>query len=81
MEESKISFEEQKIFDQEYYQCSAKLATVYLNYYEADRTDRVTYLRKSRTLMLALSRDWDYLGKASKYVAQLRSRLSTYGTY
>lgn len=80
LEESTISFEEQKILDQEYYQCSAKLATVYLNYYEADRTNRVTYLRKARTLMSALSRDWDYLGKARKFVGQLRSRLSVYGS-
>ena len=80
LEESKISFEGQEIFDQEYYQCSAKLATVYLNYYEADRTSRVTYLRKARTLISALYRDWDYLGKARKFVGQLRSRLSVYGS-
>lgn len=80
LEESKISFEEQAISDQEYYQCSAKLATIYLNYYEADKKNRITYLRKSRMLVNALSKNWDYLGKARKYVSQLKTRLNAYGT-
>lgn len=78
LEESKISFDEQNIKDQEYYQCSAKLATVYLNYYDEDRSNRVTYLRKSRSLVGSLNKDWVHLGKARSYVGQLKSRLNIY---
>ena len=77
LEESKISFEEQGLRDQEYYQCAAKLATTYLDYYDLDRIN-LTYLRKSRTLVSTLSREWERLGKARSFVGQLRSRLNAY---
>ena len=79
LEESKISFEEQSIVDQEYYQCTVKLATVYLDYYEGDKPNRIIYLRKSRAIMHNLLQNWDYLGKARSFAGRLRVRLNSYG--
>lgn len=81
LEESKVAFEEQNIEDQEYYQCCTRLGTLYLDYYLQNRTERVAYLRKARTIERALSQKWDYLGKARSHVGQLRTRLKDYGTY
>jgi len=81
LEESRISFEEQRISDQQYYQCCTLLGTVYLNYYLQDRPNRLTYLRKARSVMRMLSQNWDDLGKAQKYATQLRTRLKDYGDY
>ena len=81
LEEAKISFEEQALSDQQYYQCCTRLGTVYLDYYLQDRSDRVAYLRKARSIEHMLSQNWHNLGKARKYAAQLRTRLKDYGNY
>lgn len=79
LEESKISFEEQGIRDKEYFKCSAKLATVYLNYYENNKAERGAYFKKSRIIYLELSKDWDRLGQARTFVGELKQRLIAYG--
>ncbi len=81
LEESKVSFEEQKNNDQQYYQCVTKLGWVYLDYYLQDRENRITYLRKARTISRQLSDDWEFLGKAKHYAGQLRTQLKQYGQY
>lgn len=81
LEESKSSFEEQQMIDQEYYQCVAKLGTIYLDYYIEEKTNRTAYLRKARHLEKKLSADWVYLGKARGFVGQLRIRLQAFGQY
>ena len=81
LEESKISFEEQKIMQQEYYQCAAKLGTLYLDYYIEDKSTRIVYLRKARSIEKNLSAVWNSLGKARTFVGQLKARLQSYGQY
>lgn len=81
LEEGKISFEEQKLSDQQYYQCCTRLGTVYLDYYLEDRPNRVAYLRKARSIERMLSQNWYSLGKAQKHAVQLRTRLKDFGTY
>lgn len=81
LEESKISFEEQKIMQQEYYQCAAKLGTLYLDYYIEDKSARIVYLRKARSIEKNLSAVWNSLGKARTFVGQLKARLQSYGQY
>lgn len=81
LEESKISFEEQGVKDQEYYQCCTRLGTVYLDYYLQDRSTRVTYLRKARHIERMLSQNWGCLGKARSHAGQLRTRLKDFGNY
>lgn len=81
LEESKSSFEEQGIADQEYYQCSTFLGYVYLEYYLQDRPSRISYLRRSRTISRMLSDSWDDLGRARNFAAQLRDKLRSYGNY
>lgn len=81
LEESKTSFEEQHILDQEYYQCATKLGFLYLDYYLQDRGGRVAYLRKSRAIVRLLSENWFDLGKAKSYAGQLRTRVQSYGQY
>lgn len=81
LEEGKISFEEQGLLDQQYYQCCTRLGTVYLDYYLEDRTNRVAYLRKARSIERMLSQNWYSLGKAQKHAGHLRTKLKSYGTY
>ena len=81
LEEGKISFEEQKLFDQQYYQCCTRLGTVYLDYYLQDRSNRVAYLRKARSIERMLSQNWYSLGKAQRHAAELRTRLKDFGNY
>lgn len=81
LEESRASFEDQHIVDQEYYQCVTKLGHIYLDFYLQDRPNRLVYLRKSRSIERELSENWTQLGKARGYVAQLRTLLRPYGTY
>ena len=81
LEESRASFENQHIVDQEYYQCVTKLGHIYLDFYLQDRPNRLVYLRKSRSIERELSENWTQLGKARGYVAQLRTLLRPYGTY
>ena len=81
LEESKTSFEAQRIADQEYYLCSTLLGHVYLDYYLQDRSARVSYLRRSRTISRMLNDNRYELGKAWSFAAQLRNRLSSYGDY
>ena len=81
LEEGKASFEEQQITDQEYYQCVTKLGHIYLDYYLLDRQNRISYLRKSRTISRMLSNNWHDLGKARSHAGQLRVRLQPYGAY
>ena len=81
LEESKISFEEQALSDEQYYQCCTRLGTVYLDYYLQDRFNRVAYLRKARSIERMLSQNWYSLGKARRHAAQLRTRLKDFGEY
>ena len=81
LEESKASFEEQGIIDQEYYQCATKLGHVYLEYYLGDRINRMAYLRKARSISRMLSENWKDLGKARSYAGQLRTALKSYGQF
>ena len=81
LEESKGVFEELKIVDQEYYQCSTLLGQVYLDYYVQDRSSRLSYLRRARAISRMLSDNWDDLGKARRYAGQLRTSLKSYGEY
>lgn len=81
LEESKASFEDQNNNDQQYYQCATKLGWLYLQYYLEDRDNRITYLRKSRTISKMLSDNWDSLGKARSYAGQLRTQLKQYGNF
>ena len=81
LEESKASFEEQSIIEQEYYQCAAKLGTLYLDYYIEDMANRKMYLRKARSIEKSLSSVWGALGKARSFVGQLRVRLRSFGQY
>lgn len=81
LEESKISFENQNIIDQEYYQCATKLGHTYLKFYSQDRMARLTYLRKARSIERMLSENWVNLGRARKYAGQLKSMLCQYGRY
>lgn len=81
LEESKSSFEAQQITDQEYYQCSSLLGTLYLDYYEEDRSSRLVYLRKARTISRMLSDNWHDLGKARNHANQLKIRLGSFGQY
>jgi hypothetical protein len=81
LEESKVSFENQKNDDQQYYQCVTKLGWLYLNYYLENRESRITYLRKARTISRMLSENWESLGKARHHAGQLRVQLTQYGQY
>ena len=81
LEESRASFEDQHLVDQEYYQCVTKLGHLYLNFYLQDRRNRLVYLRKSRSIERMLSDNWTQLGKARSYAAQLKTMLKSYGTY
>ena len=81
LEESKASFENQNIIDQEYYQCATKLGHAYLKFYSQDRMARLTYLRKARSIERMLSENWVNLGRARKYAGQLKSMLFQYGRY
>lgn len=81
LEESKTAFESQGIADQEYYQCSTLLGHVYLDYYLLDRSHRVAYLRRSRTISRMLNENRYELGKAWSFAAQLKDRLKSYGEY
>lgn len=81
LEESKLSFEELNNHDQQYYQCSSQLATLYLEWYKQDRENRKAYLRKAREICKMLSENWGELGKARKYAGQLKTNLRAYGKY
>lgn len=81
LEESKISFEEQHITDQQYYQCTTLLGSVYLEFYLMDRPNRLVYLRKSRSIERMISDNWSALGKARAYAARLKERLKSCGSY
>jgi len=81
LEEGKISFEEQGLSDQQYYQCCTMLGTVYLDYYLEDRPNRLSYLRKARSIERMLSQNRYNLGKAWKHSTQLKERLKQYGNY
>lgn len=81
LEESKTSFEAQHIDDQEYFQCATLLGHVYLDYYLQDRPSRVAYLRRARTISRMLVDNWDYLGRAKSFAAQLRDQLRAYGSF
>lgn len=81
LEESKLSFEEQNNSDQQYYQCVTKLGTLYLKYYQEDRENRITYLRKARAVSKMLTENWADLGKARTYAGQLKTSLKSYGQY
>lgn len=82
LEESKTSFEEQKITDKEYYKCSVKLGHIYLDCYLQDRPNGVSYLRRSRTISRMLSDHWYELDKTARGSAgQLKDRLRPFGKY
>lgn len=81
LEDSKQSFEELNIQDTEYYQCITKLASIYLDYYLKDRSNRLSYLRRARGIDTTLSQDWGYLGKARSHAGQLRTRLQGFGPH
>lgn len=81
LEEAKISFEEQALLDQEYYQCCTMLGSVYLNYFIEDRPNRIAYLKKARAIERMLSQNRYNLGKARRHAAQLRTRLKVFGDY
>lgn len=81
LEESKTSFEEQKITDQEYYQAFTKLGTAYLDFYLLDRPNRIAYLRRARSVNNILMKDRYNLGKAYSHAMQLNTRLKSYGQY
>lgn len=81
LEESKNAFEKLNKIDQEYYQCITKLGTVYLNYYNEDRTRRLQYLRLAREISMSLPKSAKKLGKASSYATQLKFELQKYGSY
>ena len=81
LEESKSSFEELEIKDQEYYQCSTKLGWIYLDYYLQDRSNRLSYLRRARGIMRTLNDNWKDLGRAKIFAGQLKTRLTNYGDY
>lgn len=75
LEESKVSFEEQGIIDQEYYKCSARLGHLYIDYYLQDRSSGGAYLGRARTINRMLSENRYDLGTAYKYACTLRDRL------
>lgn len=81
LEEAKNSFEVQAIADQEYYQCCTKLGFAYLDYYLEERSSRIVYLRKARSIGRMLGQNWYSLEKAQRYAGQLRTRLKEYGEY
>ena len=81
LEESKIAFEKLGSKDQEYYQCITKLGTVYLNYYNEDRTRRLNFLKLAREISISLPKSAKRLGKASSYASQLKFELQKYGSY
>ncbi len=81
LEESKETFEKLNNLDQEYYQCTTKLGTVYLNYYLEDRPKRLHYLRLARQISISLQNSYKKLGKAKIYANQLKQELQKYGTY
>lgn len=82
LEESKVSFEEQNIKDQEYYKCIARLGIVYLDYYLDDRPNRIMYLRSARKIIRLLSIDWQFLDKKARSSAGfLKTRLAPLGDY
>ena len=82
LEESKASFEEQKIKDQEYYKCVAQLGCLYTKYYSEDRQHRMSYLRDARQINRELSNNWCYLDKKARSSAGfLNSTLRSLGDY
>ena len=81
LENSKSSFEELGYTDQQYYQCSTLLGTVYLDYYLQDRSNRLSYLRRARSISRMLSDNWYELKRARVFAGQLRDRLKSYGEY
>ena len=82
LEEGKSSFEEQGINDQEYYKCTALLGIVCVEYYKLDRINRISYLRKARTLSRMLSINWNNLDKKARSSAgYLKSSLVPLGDY
>lgn len=81
LEESKVSFEEQRITDVEYYQCLARLGEAYLVYYQEDQQNRITYLRKARTICRQILSTNDYIGNAYSQAKRLQSQLQRFGQY
>ena len=81
LEEGKHSFEEQDILDQEYYKCTTMLGTVYLKYYEQDKTTRLSYLRKARSISNFLFERRNKLGQARNHAFRLRDNLRQYGPF
>lgn len=81
LEEAKVSFEVQKIYDEQYYQCITKLGDVYIDYYLQDRPARITYLRKAREISRTLGENRNRLGKAYTHAKALQSRLRQFGRY
>ncbi len=82
LEKAKASFEENKIIDQEYYKCCAKLGSVYLDYYDADQKSRISYLRRSRGICSLMYENRDYIDQnVFRFAKQLKARLSHYGQY
>ncbi len=83
LEESKNSFEEQSIEDQQYYQCVTLLGAVYLRYYEQDRQSRQPYLKKARAICHYLLNGTNSykLKKAYRHAIQLQDSLRRYGPF
>lgn len=81
LEEGKDCFEREGIKDQEYYQCCSMLGYAYLDYYLADRPNRVAYLRRARAISNGLGKEYRNLGKVGAYARALKAKLSQYGQY
>lgn len=81
LENSRDSFESQKIMDEQYFQCVSKLGAAYLDYFEEDKSNRIAYLRKAREISIMLKNNRMYLGKAHKYAMKLSTRLGVYSQY
>ena len=79
LEEGIRTFESLKNLDQEYLQCLSLLATTYIDYYEEEPARRNQYLVRAKVMYSKLQSHWDDLGKARRYVFQLRDRLKEYG--
>ena len=81
LEESRASFEEQHIRDEEYYKCLIRLGELYRDYYVEDRSNRVSYLRRARVISRILSSNRNELGSSIRYAAQLQNSLRQYGQF
>ena len=78
MEEGVDAFEAMKIFDKEYYQCLSKLGSVYLDYFEEDKTCSNKVFGTGKDYKQKLQPSFKNLGESKVFATMLRKRVEKY---